>query len=528
MRKTLHILALLAVPAIASAQDLNPTVEVTNIYDSSTAGIVKPEQKISVPDSVMRFNYDFDYAVFDKPYQGAYEFSPYLVQLRPQARPSTENSLYLRAGAGFRLHPEVDAVWTPVNRKGFRMNLFGNHRSYIGKYRNAYTSWNGRDLKTTAGVDARYDWASGSASLAAAYDNLSVKDNLSGARAYNGFSVRGHAGNPDRDAPLSYDILLDYGYKAAAEGFYESRFGGLAQAGVPLGRGRLSVTVGTDLDKMDGGFVGNLYAIPSYGFALDALHLDLGIRFSGIFRSRDNYHPETSGLVFPAVKADWYLLEDQLVVQAAATGGDHLNLYGDLLETNHFLFSAYDWGTLDNSVERLTLSAGVRGNVAERFHYDLKAGYTRWRNGLLYGSVSFFEEYRPLLCYADYNLLFADLVCGWKSSSLDADAHLRLGKTNLEAGEAFVPASFTGSARALYKWGGRIKAGADAAWSSRRADVPADLPGYVDLGLYGEFALNRTFGLWGRVGNLLNQTVQRVPFYAEDGIWFSLGIRLNL
>ena len=71
--------------AMAYAQNLNPTVEVTNAYAREASGIEKPSQLRDVPDSVLRFNLDFDYAVNETPYRGAYEFKPYLVQLRPQA-----------------------------------------------------------------------------------------------------------------------------------------------------------------------------------------------------------------------------------------------------------------------------------------------------------------------------------------------------------------------------------------------------------------------------------------------------------
>ena len=48
---------------------------------------------------------------------------------------SGEKSLYLRAGAGYTLHPELDFTWTPVRGRKFRMSLYARHRSYIGKYR---------------------------------------------------------------------------------------------------------------------------------------------------------------------------------------------------------------------------------------------------------------------------------------------------------------------------------------------------------------------------------------------------------
>ena len=84
-----HILATAlaaAVTALAYGQNLNPTVEVTNAYQGGASSIAKPAQQMAVPDSVTRFNLDFDYSVFEKPYRGAYEFTPYYVQLKP--RPS--------------------------------------------------------------------------------------------------------------------------------------------------------------------------------------------------------------------------------------------------------------------------------------------------------------------------------------------------------------------------------------------------------------------------------------------------------
>ena len=108
--------ALLAVTALAYGQNLNPTVEVTNAYEGGAEAIKKPLQVMQVPDSVTRFNLDFDYEVFDNPYRGAYEFRPYQVQLRPQPAASGERKFYLRAGAGYRLRPELELVYTPLRR----------------------------------------------------------------------------------------------------------------------------------------------------------------------------------------------------------------------------------------------------------------------------------------------------------------------------------------------------------------------------------------------------------------------------
>ena len=126
-----HILATAlaaAVTALAYGQNLNPTVEVTNAYEGGASSINKPAQKMAVPDTVTRFNLDFDYSVFEKPYRGAYEFSPYYVELKPAPKVSTTGKFYLRAGAGFTLHPELDMVWSPVRKEKFRLNVYATSK----------------------------------------------------------------------------------------------------------------------------------------------------------------------------------------------------------------------------------------------------------------------------------------------------------------------------------------------------------------------------------------------------------------
>ena len=78
MRLYRHILLFFAV-AVAMmqtlmAQNLDPTVEVNRAYEGKLMEVHKPVLKMEVPDSVMRFDLDFDYSVFESPYKGSYEF----------------------------------------------------------------------------------------------------------------------------------------------------------------------------------------------------------------------------------------------------------------------------------------------------------------------------------------------------------------------------------------------------------------------------------------------------------------------
>ena len=64
--------------------------------------------------------------------------------------------------------------------------------------------------------------------------------------------------------------------------------------------------------------------------------------------------------------------------------------------------------------------------------------------------------------------------------------------------------------------------------NGEKLDYALKLPGYADLGVYGEYVSPHLLSYWFRVGNLLNMTVQRNPLYAEKGVNFTVGISLSL
>ena len=74
-----------AVCESAHAQELDPTVVVNRTYEGQLVDVNKPSFNMMVPDSVTRFDLDFDYTVFEKPYRGSYEFNPYLLKMQPSS-----------------------------------------------------------------------------------------------------------------------------------------------------------------------------------------------------------------------------------------------------------------------------------------------------------------------------------------------------------------------------------------------------------------------------------------------------------
>lgn len=536
MKKIFISAVLLGMGAGVFAQNLNPTVEVTNIYAREATGIEKPSQLLEMPDSVLHFNLDMDYTVNNTPYRGSYEFKPYLVQLRPQARPSDEGTLFVRLGAGYALHPEATVVWTPVKKSNFRLNLFADHSSYFGDYRNitlqegAYqadgTYFSGKKMHTAAGADALYTWAGGTFAADLQYKNIlgtSLPTVNRGDISNNVIQLRAAVKSAPASA-LEYEAhtRLANITQPAVQEFHTDTEGSL---GTRFGVHRVALGLFAETVSQTGGFVGKAGLVPHYFLNTGKFHMDLGVRLSFLFRSNPSFCPQPSGIVFPDVRISYDAIQDAMVLYTTVTGGDNIISYDRLLSVNPYI-GGFSWHT-DNMVTRVNANIGLRGNIAERFHYDLRVGY-RWDENAWTWGV---EGSVPSMGYASpLHTFYVKAEAGWKSETIDVDADIYYGYTpipDLNGQILFAPAPFKAQAHAFYIWGGRIKGGVTADIRSRLPG-PALVPGYVDLGLQASLQMTRKLGFWLKGGNLLNQTIQRVPFYAEKGIYFTIGATLSL
>ena len=587
-----YILAVAALCAGAAlrAQNLNPTVEVTRTYESKDLNINKGTVPMNVPDSLLRFDTDFDYSVFGNPYKGAYEFSPYLMNMKPQREAFPGNKLYVRAGAGYAFRPEADIVFSPILDGAFQMSLYGSMRGFFGDWRSVKAerdgvstsvydlkgdkgeTFSGRDLLVRAGMDGRYGWDRGEVSFDAGYLGIGSKDPLPILR------------NPVLDKMYN---ALDLKVRARALGveaggfFYDAglglRFGKDAADGKDLGEtvfsfaGSFGPVLREDMRalvdlKADMAFYStlvsargtNIAATPHLQLKKDRLNLDLGFTVGFLFHDDDqlNALPELytqKGQVFyPAVHASYQAIEQRLNLYADVTGGARLNTYSSLLEDNHRLVTAMcqdpTTALLDNTVERINLRLGLRGQVLGRLHYDLSGGFASVAGGLVDAMVDVNELATTVpqmllgtINWKDYNRIYVDLQAAWNSSRVAVDGGVHFNHTNVyqqDYSGVFEPSRLTGDVRAVYNWQERIFAGIWAEGAiARRGDIfslksgnhtEARIPGWVDLGLMGEYRYSRKLSFWAQVSNLLDATIQRHPGFAESGISFTAGICFKL
>ncbi len=577
--------AALCLAPVASAQDLDPRVEVTRAYVAKSVDVSKPAIEMAVPDSVLKFDLDFEYTVTDSPYKGSYEFKPYAVDLKPQSSPDGTNWFFLRAGAGYAVHPVFDIVVSPdFKTPAFSGNVYGSHRSYIGQYRSI-----------TALADGRLDWDRNAGERYSAY-NTATKAGMNGRAeakkfyfifdaAYEGYAHKEQALKRAYDAVdaklkltsrnsgekyFFYDIELNYLYSEDKLDMEGMKFIGGHEASVKLSLGpvfsrqtRFVVDALAEYSVLGSYLNGHAakfdlnpkYMIRKNRWTVNAgvvLSVPLNDELSGLEK------PKLKGqVIYPDVHIGFDILKNYLNVYLSATGGTRLNTYSSLVRRDNFVNASYNLpaqglGMMKTGVERVNACVGLKGNIGSRLMYNLYGGYAYHSNLLLDALyVPHFNEgetpasYNSALAYADGSLWYASLDLGWHSRDVEIEASLRY-RTFLfdrQSLPAFEPSPLTGRLDAIYNWNRRIYVGLHADGALGRSAAAAlgiketpdlirvetlRIPGYLDLGVSAEYRFTRKFSLWLYGGNLLNMTIQRSPLRSENGISATAGITLTL
>ena len=580
--------AMLMTAAVSFGQNFNPTVEVTNTYQGNASEVHKPLLGMNIPDSLLHFDLDFDYEVFEKPYQGAYSFKPYMLNMRPAKDAWRGRQLYLKAGAGYTLHPQFEFVFSPEQSGPFQMSVYASHKSYFGNYheikpelqdglyrmKKSGGKFGGYDALTSAGFDGRYNWDRTILSFGIGYYGLAAKDSVM-SRSYNAFDFNARVrSNNDSESYFLYDIELrgrvandglDYKSFSFPDGVTVDKqnenwvlLDGLVG---PVVNNSRSFLVGFEAESASysrfyDGNIGRVALIPSYRFKSGRWNLNLGVKLEFMFRNdADTLSFGKMGggkgqIVYPDAHIS-FAAGGNVALYADATGGSRLNTYSSQISENHHLNPSflvapvYELITplVDNTVEKVNARIGVRGSAASSFQFDVNGGVGLYGNALM--ESGFFNadgDLVPSLTYSDINLIYANVLLGWKSNRVKVDADFRYRGVSFPDKDAmnlgFALPKYSGGLRATYDISSRLYAGVAVEASSWRegkcvSAVSEELakvrvPGYVDLGVNCGYKFNRKLEFWLESGNLLCQAIQRNPFYAEKGPWVTAGVSLNL
>lgn len=544
---------------------ITQTIKVENTYEAEVAATEKQELPMAQPDSLLRFDLEYDYSVFDQPYKGSYTFKPYRIGVTPEAS-DDHHSLYVKAGAGYEPRTLLDLIWAPKSR--FGITLAGRHDGYFGYYRPGFVydgqeaadgaKYWGRDLHNALALRGGYGGDDWSLNLETGYDGILSHDNWMGSRQLHTGYLSAAIGSINPDAEFFWRGALRYGRtwdkvsEVGSVGENNFRFDGSFGPAIGV-HSKLLMDVGLQVVEYGGGLfdshVGLMSLRPVYYYSGDRWRFSLGAEISTIIRhdnrenpaGREKMHSGRWRLPIPVASISYDLIEDALQPYAEAGGGATVNSWSSLVGQNHFINPATVCGNqapLENSYETLRVAGGIRGRIRYRFTYDLSAGYRAVHNGLV-DAGSERVGGLPVFGYAfvDYTGAFADFKYDLRLGGFSSYGHLGWNHNVYDHSEIlgvgfFRPGHFNGDLNLRYSWHNRIEAGISGRFETvRTADGDLEgyeIPGWFDLGLDASYAFTRRLSLWAHAGNLLDSQVQLTPYHTQRGVWFTAGILFKL
>ena len=546
MRKFCFAVLLIAPFTIAGGQNLDQRVEVTNTYVSAAGVLMKEAQPVCVPDSVTRFDYRFDYTSFDTPYKGAYEFRPYLVKLQPLPSAARAGRFYLRADAGYTLHPSLHALWTPVDSSRYSVNVYNDFDGYYGKWRrlDRYmvpdgSSWTGYVFSESVGASTVVRFDKMDFSAKAGYDGIFAESSSPGFHSAAAvLSLKGH-----EDLLLPWSATLDYRYGCdVMDGGADLHVNSIKASGGFSAQFKrryfIFVDMLADMECYAGKegdwrarFAVTPYGMIYYGNWDFRLGFSLGYAFDHV-NEPGKYRTFP---IFPSCEVVYNIPSASMRLFAGADGGYDSQRYIDFKRWDPHYGS--EWGLPECTVRTIDAYGGFQGFVGKHFSYSLRGGYARYDHRPFASAADWYASSLPHIVYSKAAEGYLTLKLNWDSERLDIDGCLdfrKLAEEEKMIAGALAPPMFSGSLSAVYNYRKRIYAGIWFQGETSRSAILDDytdirIPGWADLGLMLEYRLTPAWGLRFQAGNLLGQDLRKYsPYYVENGRSFTLGLTLNL
>lgn len=526
----LTVLMAFAAGSAAFAQDLNPEVHVTNDYQTRIAEVHKSGLPMAVPDSLTKFSTAIDYSVFATDYKGAYDFSPYFIAVTPEPTPFVGNELYLKAGAGYGFHPTLRLVYTPLQRGLVRTEGHISLDGYSGNYSSldSRANYKGHDYSLISGATLNWDKEAFTLSSGLNYKGIYTKDDILNSN-FHTVELEGNIhGNADY-TPLNYeaDAKLFYSYDALSLS--------------PSNLGEFGFNAGGNISALHSGsfclrtyarvngsfysknyqrlFVGTLAPLASFSWTKVKLSFGPKLAYGSKFS------------IYPELHASTMLGNREVKLSLDVTGGPKVLGYTAIKNQDHWFNPSY-LGAFAISEEKVKASLALEGSALKHLQYVLEGGYVVRENHPIYALTASSALLVPSIVYANFRQVYAHMLLAWESRSFSANADLSYRHitkvTKVASSDILSLPAFCAELSAMYNIGGRVWLGANINAQSSRSCVALNVPGFVDLSLYGEYGLGKSFALWAKLGNLLNQRIAYSPTHIAGGIYFSAGITLKL
>lgn len=546
-------------PLVGHSQSRDHVVVVSNAYEATVGAVTKDLPEMALPDSLHRFDLDFDYSVMENPFKGSYVFSPKRYDVTPARMSSQASNFYLSAGAGYTLHPELMFAWTGRS-DDWAFHLRGDHTSYFGDWhdiaadpdgttlvlRKTGESWKGFNMTNRLSGDFVRSLAESNLAGKLSYEGMGYKDFYPITDWFHSVAAEARYAAKSMDVPFFYDVAAKYRFSTNRSDYdgavLPTRNESYIVLDATLASNELLEGLLLDIDSEmafqgSDGFngMGGLVALtPKYQFEAGDWAFSLGVRFEGQFGK--NSYDNRWRVPYPAIKVKYAVIPSMLDLYVKAEGKGNLNPYIDQVRANRFCNSSatLDFALFDFSFVPVDAALGARGSLNGRLQYDFSVGYEMVRGGLLPGVNFTARQMYPMISMIDYNRVYALLRASWRSDRLTVDGSLLYNWTDAatDGVTAFAPAAFTGDVNTDYRFTDKFSAGVSLAFSTGRhtgAWKGADevlLPGWVNPGVHCRYVLSPTFSIWAKGSNLAGMTIQKSPLYAEKGVSATAGISL--
>jgi len=262
-----------------------------------------------------------------------------------------------------------------------------------------------------------------------------------------------------------------------------------------------------------------------------------GIKITAGINFVQEFGAVSKSRIFPAVTADFTLIPDYLQIFAEVKGDVNRTSMKDLTDENPFLNSNIN---IQNSVEKLSFSAGIKGTGGPGFGYKARVYRKEITDMPLFvNNFTNFNKFDVIYDFGNMKLLGLE-----GELSVQVSDQLKwTGKLNLED---YKPSNETYSwfkpqlrisSNLDYKITDKIGFNAavaiqDASNAKVYTSAPADpylipnpanetvtsVKGFVDLGIGATYKINNKFSAFAKANNLLNTKYSRYLYYQSIGV----------
>ena len=549
MKKILTAIAAILLCGSLYAQ-IDPTVEVSRQYKVNIADIDRPlSSDHSVADSLQRFDVDFDYSIFNRPYTDLYEFTPYQTDSISKVVHRRPPYLMAQVGSQFPLSADITIKSQLLARPRLNLGVDGDMKLTTCKmdYLDVEDGLNTVRFNGGLSASVKRAWKTGELTAALDYDNKTYIDEFeANALGHHvnalGVDVAISSADPAENS-VFYNVNFNFktvGKNLANEtyidtSYFNNRMSLKATLGSSFDVHRIYVNMlyqnavtGRGDEKVN---VGILEFMPIYEYAQGRLKLRAGARFGNTYIASD-----AATTIHPDLDVKVEVFKNTLWLRGELSGDNELNSLVDYMLEAPWLCNSLQGGNqavaevigTRNLVGKISLQSVIAG----RFALAPYIAYGNYSNKLQL-RTAFTAERLPLLLpeYCDYANTQIGFESSWKSRNLTVTANLAHNNPFNEFNDAehpvYMVAEWQAGASLEYNFKRRFFLNAAYSFESERISWGGTIPDYSNLTVVLTGVINRHVAVYVKGDNLLNNQNYRYFAIPELPLNIGGGVRIN-